>query len=262
MTEIPWVRIPNLASHVMALNIARLDTDRKHHFSHRFLLLETFVDSRYFNGACYKASNWQHIGHAYGSTKQGKGYRYHGLPKEIYLYVIDRDFRRIIDCRQQPAPVYNRPPHPQTQTKVEELSMLLEHCKWHPDLTADLNLDEDEVKKMGEELVCFHQHFHDCFGRIGHKRLGLAYMSGLKISLSELIKASIIRWPIEQCFEEGKEQLDMDSYEHRSWPAWHRHMAYVFLSLHFMIWYSNPQKGPALHRAHSSWHVTVLRDKR
>ena len=44
-----------------------------------------------------------------------------------------------------------------------------------------------------------------------------------------------MRWPIEQCFEEGKGQLGMDSYEHRSWPAWHRHMAYVFLSLHFML---------------------------
>jgi hypothetical protein len=27
----------------------------------------------------------------------------------------------------------------------------------------------------------------------------------------------------------------MDHYEHRSWPAWHRHMIYVFLGLHFML---------------------------
>jgi hypothetical protein len=26
----------------------------------------------------------------------------------------------------------------------------------------------------------------------------------------------------------------MDHYEHRSWPAWHRHMIYVFLALHFL----------------------------
>jgi SRSO17 transposase len=53
--------------------------------------------------------------------------------------------------------------------------------------------------------------------------------------LSEMCKASILRWPIEQCFEEGKGQLGMDHYEHRSWPAWHRHMIYVFLGLHFML---------------------------
>jgi SRSO17 transposase len=56
-----------------------------------------------------------------------------------------------------------------------------------------------------------------------------------EISLSELVKASAMRWPIEQCFQEGKGQLGMDCYEHRSWPAWHRHMTYVFLALHFML---------------------------
>jgi SRSO17 transposase len=39
----------------------------------------------------------------------------------------------------------------------------------------------------------------------------------------------------EQCFQEGKDQVGMDYYEHRSWPAWHRHMTYVFLALHFLL---------------------------
>ena len=55
------------------------------------------------------------------------------------------------------------------------------------------------------------------------------------ISFAELIKASTMRWPIEQCFQEGKDQLGMNQYEHRSWPAWHRHMTYVFLALHFLL---------------------------
>ena len=44
-----------------------------------------------------------------------------------------------------------------------------------------------------------------------------------------------MRWPIEQCFHEGKDQVGMDCYEHRSWPAWHRHMIFVFLALHFLL---------------------------
>ena len=52
---------------------------------------------------------------------------------------------------------------------------------------------------------------------------------------SELCEASTMRWPIEQCFEEGKSYLGMGDYEHRSWPAWHRHMMYVFLALHFLL---------------------------
>ena len=51
----------------------------------------------------------------------------------------------------------------------------------------------------------------------------------------ELIKASIMRWPIEQCFGDGKGNLGMDQYEHRSWPAWHRHMVFISLGLHLLL---------------------------
>lgn len=173
----PWVRVPNLASQVLALNIARLTTDWQQHFNHRLLLLETFVDSRYFKGTCYRASNWLHVGHTYGSSKQGKGYRYHGSAKEIYLYVLEPDFRRIINCRQKPQPLFYRPPR--KKRKVEELAMILEHCQWHPQLVADLDLDQDDIKTMAQELIKFHQRFHECFGRIEHHRLGFAYISGL-----------------------------------------------------------------------------------
>jgi SRSO17 transposase len=54
------------------------------------------------------------------------------------------------------------------------------------------------------------------------------------IPFSDLCQASTMRWPIEQCFGDGKGQVGMDHYEHRSWPAWHRHMIYVFLALHFL----------------------------
>jgi len=54
-------------------------------------------------------------------------------------------------------------------------------------------------------------------------------------SFEELCKASAMRWPIEQCFEEGKSHLGMDAYEHRSWPAWHRHMIYVMLAQQFLF---------------------------
>jgi len=173
----PWVRIPNMASHVLAQNIARLPLDWQRQFNQRLLLLETFVDGRFYKGTCYKASNWLHVGHTQGSTKQGKGYRYHGSRKEIYLYVIEPEFRNMIGCQQKPAPLSDRPP--QTKLKVEALTMLLEHCQWHPQISADFDLTQDDVKTMAQELVDFHKQFHDCYGRIEHHRLGLAYLSGL-----------------------------------------------------------------------------------
>jgi SRSO17 transposase len=53
--------------------------------------------------------------------------------------------------------------------------------------------------------------------------------------LTEMIRVSSLRWPIEQCFQEGKSEIGMGHYEHRSWPAWHRHMTFVFLAQLFLL---------------------------
>jgi hypothetical protein len=53
--------------------------------------------------------------------------------------------------------------------------------------------------------------------------------------VAALCRAATLRWPIEQCFQDGKGQVGMDHYEHRSWPAWHRHMLYVCVALHFLL---------------------------
>ncbi len=55
------------------------------------------------------------------------------------------------------------------------------------------------------------------------------------ISKKELVRASSMRWSIEQLFQEGKQHLGMDDYEVRSYPAWHRHMALVILIMHFLF---------------------------
>ena len=53
--------------------------------------------------------------------------------------------------------------------------------------------------------------------------------------MRELVRVSGARWPIERCFEEDKSELGLDHYEHRSWPAWHRHMRLVFLAQLFLL---------------------------
>jgi SRSO17 transposase len=173
---LPWVRIPHLASHVLSQNIRRLSRDWRSHFGTDVFLLETFVDPQRFKATCYKAANWQCVGRTQGSTKQGIGFRYHGNPKEIYLYVIQPRFRQKIGCSQQPDRLRRPPP---SLKKVEALHMLLPHCQWHPDLSADLNLTGKEISAIAKQLVDFHTQFHRCLGRIENQRLGLAYLSGL-----------------------------------------------------------------------------------
>jgi SRSO17 transposase len=51
----------------------------------------------------------------------------------------------------------------------------------------------------------------------------------------ELVRVSGARWPIERCFEEGKSELGLDHYEHRSWAGWHRHMRLVALAQLFLV---------------------------
>ena len=174
---LPWVSVAYLASHILSMNIGRLVKDWEQHFNIVPWLLETFVDPMHFKGTSYKATNWSFIGHTYGSGKQGRGYVYHGSIKEVYVYVLEPNFRKIIGCEQKPYDLFHRPPP--SLEKVEELQMILRDANWSPELIPWMTLTEEDVKTMADELVKFHEQFHDCFGRIEHQRLGLAYISGL-----------------------------------------------------------------------------------
>jgi len=50
-----------------------------------------------------------------------------------------------------------------------------------------------------------------------------------------LVRMSAMRWPIELCFETGKQELGMGDYEVRSWLGWHHHMTLVIMAQAFLI---------------------------
>ena len=192
---LPWVQIPHLASHVLALSLRRVKQDWERHFQVPLWLVETFVDPRRFPGTSYKAANWRVLGSTGGFGKQGLGYTYHGAGKEVYVYVLDPDFRRHIGCK----PFLPLPCPSPSPKKVEELAMILRHAPWTPDFVPWVNLTEEDLRGISQELLLFHQQFHDCYGRIEHHRLGLAYFSGL---LSNLEAKSVE--PIALAFLEGQ----------------------------------------------------------
>jgi len=80
---LPWVRIPHLASHVLALTIRRLEAGLACPFWHRCALLETFVDPGRFQATCYKAANWRYVGRTHGSTKDGVGFAITDSPRRF-----------------------------------------------------------------------------------------------------------------------------------------------------------------------------------
>jgi SRSO17 transposase len=174
---LPWVAVQNLASHVLAHTLARLPQDWAARFGTRLWLVETFVDPARFAGTCYRAANWQRLGPTFGSGKQGPGYVYHGVVKEVYVYVLAPRFRHQIGCVQQPYCPSHRPPP--SLAKVEDLQMILRHADWNPALVPRVTLTEADCAAIADALVAFHAQFQAGLGRIEHRRLGLAYLSGL-----------------------------------------------------------------------------------
>src|SRR6266446_723552 len=54
-------------------------------------------------------------------------------------------------------------------------------------------------------------------------------------ALETRVGMSGMRWPIETCFEDGKQLLGMGDYEVRSWTRWHHHMTLVILAHFFVV---------------------------
>jgi SRSO17 transposase len=50
----------------------------------------------------------------------------------------------------------------------------------------------------------------------------------------ELVRVAGARWPIEECFGSGKNEVGLDHYQVRTWDAWHRHITVAMLAHTFL----------------------------
>ncbi len=90
---LPGWHQPNLASHLLALNLKRLSRDWEFYYGHPLLLAETFVDSARFRGTCYRAAGWQLLGQTRGFAKRNRHYWRHGQPKLVFVRPLVTDAR-------------------------------------------------------------------------------------------------------------------------------------------------------------------------
>ncbi len=51
---------------------------------------------------------------------------------------------------------------------------------------------------------------------------------------TELVHVAGARWPIEECFGSGKNEVGLDNYQVRTWDAWHRHITLSMLAHTFL----------------------------
>lgn len=66
--------------------------------------------------------------------------------------------------------------------------------------------------------------------------------------LETFVWLSGMRWPVERCFEDGKQEVGLGDYQVRSWTGWHHHMTLCILAHFFLVRLQHRlgDKAPAL----------------
>ena len=180
---LPWLRIKNLASHLLSQSLRRLKVDWFQLYGVHPYAVETFVDFNRYQGTCYKAANWRYVGETRGFGKVGKAFVYHGNRKGVFLYLLDRQFLRLM--AQYPAPRQRPNPH---LPRVRSWDMMLGTPDWSPDLFAQIGLNESSVADLGTQLCDYLNTYSSCYSRDEQQANAETYIKGL---LSDVDRKSI-----------------------------------------------------------------------
>jgi hypothetical protein len=89
-----WVKVPQLASYLLAQVAARISEDWRCLYYHPIHLLETFIEPQRFRGTCYQAASWMCLGRSTGRGHQDRFNRPNRSLKELWVRPLSRDFRK------------------------------------------------------------------------------------------------------------------------------------------------------------------------
>jgi len=93
---LPWIQVKNLASKILGMAVKQVPQDWQEQYAIKPVLMETFVETDRFTGTCYKAANWAHVGLTKGRGKLGPSGMQSVPIKDILLYPLNRDFKKIL----------------------------------------------------------------------------------------------------------------------------------------------------------------------
>ena len=94
---LPWVRIPNLVSHLFKRLARQLPHDWHERYRITPVMIETFVETPRFTGTVYQASGWIQVGATQGRGRQDT-HRKHNLPKKhIWLKPLHKNWKRLLN---------------------------------------------------------------------------------------------------------------------------------------------------------------------
>ena len=92
----PWIHVANLASHALALATKQIGDDWVQAYGYRPVLIETFVDPTHFAGTCYRAANWQFLGHTQGRGRLDPDHACRTSKKLIFVYPLQADWQQCL----------------------------------------------------------------------------------------------------------------------------------------------------------------------
>jgi hypothetical protein len=90
---LPWVRVPHLASHILARMARLLPQEWQRMYGHPVYYLETFIDPARFRGTCYRAANWITLGLTTGRGKDAPTMKPTRPVKEVLGCPLTKRFR-------------------------------------------------------------------------------------------------------------------------------------------------------------------------
>jgi Domain of unknown function (DUF4338) len=91
---LPWIRVPNLASHILSLTARQMPRDWWAAYRAQPVLLETLVDGTRYHGGCYRAANWTEVGLTQGRGRMDRSGKAQGVRKHIFLFPLHRHWRK------------------------------------------------------------------------------------------------------------------------------------------------------------------------
>ena len=164
-------------------------------------------------------------------------------------YGTSGEFRRALRERKVP---YVMGVHPeQTQVRVPSLGPEVLSCaevarrvpkdrwakvRWARGSQGPLGIEATRVRakvtergKEGDEEVWL------LFERRTNETKAYVVWGLDKLSLVEQLRIQRARWPIEQAYQQMKEELGLDHFEGRSWLGWHHHVTMVALAQAFLM---------------------------
>jgi len=93
---LPWIKSRNLASMLLSQISKVIPGHWQSHYGYTPVLLETFVEKERFEGTCYKAANWIHVGDTKGRGKMDRFNQKRKPVKAIFLYPLTKNTNHIL----------------------------------------------------------------------------------------------------------------------------------------------------------------------